>query len=370
MPIIDRKDFHQLFEVLKRRGFDIIGPTVQEQAIVYDHIDSVGDLPEGVGDEQEPGKYRLRKRADRALFGYVVGPTSWKRFLFPPVQKLWSAQRTDKNFKITPEDKPPRKMAFLGVRACELHAIAIQDKIFLEGSFVDPHYKSRRENACLIAVNCTQSAGTCFCVSMNTGPKATAGFDLSLTEVIDGNKHYFVADAGTPLGEDILKDIAHRGPQDGEVLRADDLINQTKANMQRSMDTANIKELLYDNLEHPQWEKVAQRCLSCANCTMACPTCFCSSVEDVNDLTGDHAQRWRKWDSCFTADFTYIHGGNIRSSTKSRYRQWMTHKLASWQDQFGMSGCVGCGRCIAWCPVGIDITEEAKIIRDSQSVQT
>ena len=134
----------------------------------------------------------------------------------------------------------------------------------------------------------------------------------------------------------------------------------------RNIDTTGIKELLYQNFEHPRWDNVAGRCLTCANCTMVCPTCFCTTVEDVTDVTGDHAERWRRWDSCFTQSFSYIHGGSVRTSAKSRYRQWMTHKLASWIDQFGSSGCVGCGRCITWCPVGIDITEEVRAIREGR----
>jgi Fe-S-cluster-containing hydrogenase component 2 len=133
------------------------------------------------------------------------------------------------------------------------------------------------------------------------------------------------------------------------------------------MDTRGIKELLYRNYEHPRWDNVATRCLTCANCTMVCPTCFCTTVEDVTDLSGDHAERWRKWDSCFTMDFSYIHGGSVRATPKSRYRQWLTHKLATWFDQFGSSGCVGCGRCITWCPVAIDLTEEVRAIRDSET---
>jgi Fe-S-cluster-containing hydrogenase component 2 len=136
------------------------------------------------------------------------------------------------------------------------------------------------------------------------------------------------------------------------------------------MDTKGIKELLYRNYENPRWDDVAKRCLTCGNCTMVCPTCFCTAVEDVTDLPGEHAERWRKLDSCFTMDFSYIHGGPVRSSTRARYRQWMTHKLATWIDQFGTSGCVGCGRCITWCPVAIDITEETGAIRESEKEPT
>ena len=124
----------------------------------------------------------------------------------------------------------------------------------------------------------------------------------------------------------------------------------------------DVAMLLRRNLEHRAWSRVAERCLGCANCTMVCPTCFCATVEDTTDLSGAIAERRRKWDSCFTCEFSSIHGGSIRRSGAARYRQWMTHKLSSWWQQFETSGCVGCGRCIVWCPVGIDITEEAHAI--------
>jgi ferredoxin len=172
-------------------------------------------------------------------------------------------------------------------------------------------------------------------------------------------------DVGTELGAEIMAELPHGEAEDREKNAAEQLVAQAAQKMGRHMDTANIKDLLYQNYEHPRWDQVAARCLACANCTMVCPTCFCTTVEDVTDLKGEHAERWQKWDSCFTKDFSYIHGGSIRATPKARYRQWMTHKLATWIDQFGTSGCVGCGRCITWCPVAIDITEEVRAIRQA-----
>ncbi|OGX34056.1 MAG: sulfite reductase subunit A, partial [Omnitrophica WOR_2 bacterium RIFCSPHIGHO2_02_FULL_52_10] len=355
---------------LKEAGYKIVGPTVEDQAIVYGPIRCVEDLPIGWTDRQEAGTYRLEPRNDSALFGYVVGPTSWKKFLFPPREKLWQAQKTGNGFQVEAQFPPQENTAFLGIRSCELHAIAIQDKVFTAGPFVDSHYRLRRENVLLIAVNCTQPGGACFCVSMNTGPKAAQGFDLSLTEVISASEHYFIAHTGTPKGEAILREVPHQPWDENHEKKENALMKASERQMGRALDTRGIKELLYQNAEHPQWKKVADRCLSCANCTMVCPTCFCSSVEDVTDLKGEHVDRWRSWDSCFNLEFSYIHGGSARKSTQSRYRQWMTHKLASWHDQFGTSGCVGCGRCIVWCPVGIDITKEAAIIRQAPLPQT
>ena len=238
--------------------------------------------------------------------------------------------------------------------------------MLLNGPFQEPIYEARRDDLFIVAVNCGQSGGTCFCVSMNTGPKSTFGFDLALTEVLQAGRHYFVVEIGTQRGADIVAAIPHQSAVEQDEQAAEQIVSHTAASMGRKMDTTDIKELLYRNLEHTRWDDVAARCLSCANCTMVCPTCFCTTVEDLTDLSGENAQRWRKWDSCFNSDFSYIHGGSVRATTKSRYRQWMTHKLATWIDQFGESGCVGCGRCITWCPVAIDITEEVRAIRESQ----
>lgn len=366
LSVITTDGLQTLLEALARQGYRVLGPTIRDKAIVYDDIADVSELPRGWTDEQDGGRYRLGRRDDDALFGYAVGPHSWKKFLFPPTQRLWRAERHGSEVRVETEADPGKRFAFIGVRSCELHAIAIQDKVFLGGAHVDPHYRARREGAFIVALNCSAAGGTCFCVSMRTGPKATAGFDLALTELSDGAEHRFLVETGTDRGRALLDELQHRPASEEDVRAAEAVIARTAEHMGREMRSDDVRELLMRNLEHPRWDEVASRCLSCANCTIVCPTCFCNSVEDTSDLAGVETQRSRRWDSCFTMDFSYIHGGSVRASTKSRYRQWMTHKLATWHDQFGSTGCVGCGRCITWCPVGIDITEEARAIRESE----
>jgi len=364
--VLQSRDFQKLLDALIKRGYQVLGPTIRDGAIVYDQLISVDDLPVGWTDEQNGGTYRLKRRDDQAMFGYAVGPHSWKKFLHPPVVRLWQATQDENGLQIKEEPHQARKMAFVAARSCELHAIAVQDRVFIGGNYTDPRYKSKREQIFTVAINCSDAGGTCFCVSMKTGPKASFGFDLALTEVLQGEVHYFVAEVGSEVGGEVLRELPVVPAQEPAQTAAENVVEKTRQQMGRTMDTTNIKDLLYGNYEHPRWENVAARCLTCANCTMVCPTCFCTTVEDVTDLQGEHAERWQKWDSCFTMDFSYIHGGSVRATAKARYRQWMTHKLATWFDQFGSSGCVGCGRCITWCPVGIDITEEVAAIRETK----
>jgi sulfhydrogenase subunit beta (sulfur reductase) len=364
--VVTEEGLQALIDALQQRGYRVVGPTVRDQAIVYDDIALLADLPRGWTDDQDGGRYRLMRREDNALFGYAVGPQSWKKFLHPPVQRLWRAEHSADGVKVIPESTAAERFAFIGVRACELHAIAIQDRVFLGGPHVDPHYRARREGTFIVAVNCGTAGGTCFCVSMDTGPKAAAGFDLALTEIFVEGQNGFVMEAGTDQGRAVLSELPHRPATKAEVAAAEQAVARTAASMGREMRADGVHELLLRNLNHPRWDQVADRCLTCGNCTMVCPTCFCTSVEDSSDLAGAETSRSQRWDSCFTMEFSYIHGGSVRPSARSRYRQWMTHKLATWFDQFDTSGCVGCGRCITWCPVGIDITEEVRAIRESE----
>lgn len=368
MRAIERHQLDQLLGALVRRGFTLVGPRLHDGAIVYEEISSAADLPAGWTDEQDGGHYRLKRRDDDALFGYVVGPHSWKKFLHPPRLRLFRARRDGEGepFRVEPESEEVPAYALIGVRACELAAIAIQDRVFLEGAHVDPAYKARRDKSFLVAVLCGQAGGTCFCASMGTGPRAHRGFDLALTELVEEGRHLFLIEAGSAKGEEVLAELEHREASAQEITEGEQVSARAAAQMGRELETHGLKELLAENVEHPRWDEVAARCLTCGNCTLVCPTCFCTSVEDTTDLTGNVAERFRQWDSCFTIDFSYLHGGSVRTSSASRYRQWMTHKLSTWFDQFGTSGCVGCGRCITWCPVAIDITEEARAIRKDE----
>ncbi len=365
--VVEARELDALFGALRDRGHTLLGPTVRDGAIVLDEIGQAQDLPVGWADEQDGGRYRLRRRGDGALFGYAVGAHAWKRYLHPPAVVRWRARRADSGFVAEPETAPPPRYAFVGVRPCELAAILVQDRVFLGGSFVDPAYRSRREAAFVLAVDCGSPAGTCFCASMGTGPKAGPGFDLALTELVDADRHELVMEVGTERGAEVASAVPHRPAEPADLEAARAVVARAEGSMGRELDTEGLKDLLYRRYEDPRWDEVAKRCLACSNCTMVCPTCFCATVEDETDLLGAATERRRIWDSCFSQEFSYIHGGSVRTSGGARYRQWITHKLATWHDQFGVSGCVGCGRCITWCPVGIDITAEARAVRQGET---
>jgi sulfhydrogenase subunit beta (sulfur reductase) len=364
--VIEVEALDALITVLRDRGYRVLGPTLGEGAIILDELDSATELPTGWTDRQDAGRYGLERRSDEAAFGYAVGPHSWKQFLFPARVRLFRARGGD-GMELEPEPNDPQPLAFIGVRACELEAIAIQDRVFLGGRYAERDYAARRHGAFIVAVNCFEPAGTCFCASMGAGPKAERGYDLALTELLEG-AHRFVVGVGSERGAEVVEELPRRNAEADDLEAARQSVARTVERMGRSLDGEDLRGLLARNLEHPRWDDVASRCLTCANCTLVCPTCFCSTVDDVSDLTGERAERVRLWDSCFSADHSYIHGGSIRPSARSRYRQWLTHKFGTWHDQFGSSGCVGCGRCIAWCPVGIDVTEELAAIRATEEV--
>jgi len=357
---IRKPEFDRLLANLAQAGYQTIGPRVKDAAVVYGPIGGLRDLPQGVTSEQTAGYYRLKPSGNERYFDLTAGPQSWKQYLFPARSELFKLAKENGNWREELLNQATPKYAFIGVRACELSAIEVQDRVFLRDDFSDPIYRQRREQVFILAVDCLHPGGTCFCVSMGSGPAAKQGFDLKLTELDE----VFLLEVGTQAGLDAIQDLS----VESLAIKWQEDAARCLAEAARSMgrfipDIKSVPDLLLNNLDHAEWDEVATRCLNCTNCTQVCPTCFCWDVEDATTLDGKTTQRSRVWDSCFNPAFSGLAGGNIRPNTKARYRQWLTHKMSTWVDQFGVLGCVGCGRCITWCPANIDITEEIKAIR-------
>ncbi len=360
-----------LIKVLNKAGFEVYGPTVANGVIGHDRIDSLDDLPHKVTDEQSGGHYRLVDRDDGARFGYAVGPGSWKDVLHPSRVKVWTLTREPGTVAVSINKPEPVPRAFVGVRPCELAAIRKQDRVLAHGPHPDPVYQINRHDTVIVVVNCGDPADTCFCTSTGTGPAAAGGYDLALTELVDGARIHYVVDVGSERGARLMAMMPPRTmwpTTTGEHGRAEQVTAKAADTMTARLDTdladRRVADLLYDNLESDQWDDIARRCLTCGNCTLACPTCFCTNMEDVTDLSGAVTDRWRVWDTCFSLEFSHMGPGPVRAAASSRYRQWLVHKLGSWHDQFRESGCVGCGRCITWCPVGIDLRDEITAMAD------
>ena len=235
-----------------------------------------------------------------------------------------------------PSPKRLPRYAFIGVRACDLAAIAMLNGVLGKGTHPDQGFVGRLRRIFVVAVNCTEPGGLCFCASMGTGPAVGPGYDLALTERIDGDGRRYVVDVGTDDGADVLAALPHRDADQAEIDSArSDVAEAAQPHGPADARASTSAICSIESRESPHWDDVASRCLTCGNCTMVCPTCFCTSVEDVTDLTGEHAERWMNWASCFEFDFTFVHEGSVRQSGPSRYRHWMTHKLGTWHDQFG-----------------------------------
>ncbi len=363
LALLPTSSLQRLIDLLQARGYRVVAPTVRDGAVMWDTIRQVSDLPIGWRDVQEPGRYRLENTGSHQMFGVVHGPQSLKPFTFAPREPLLQIERTKNGFSARPTLPQQEKVAIVGARACDLAGLAIQDQIFLKDAYRDPYYEARREGLFLVAVNCTRALATCFCASMDTGPRASAAFDLALTELDE----VFVVEVGSAAGEEVLGELSLAPASTTLVRQTEQQIEACARSQTRHLDRSHLPQALYAAHEHPRWDDVAARCLACGNCTMVCPTCFCHTVEETPDLTHQRAEHARLWDSCFTQDHGYIHGKNMRPTIKDRYRMWLTHKLASWIDQFGSSGCVGCGRCITWCPVGIDLTEELPALLETSA---
>ena len=361
---LPRPGLDTLIAAINDEGYTLLGPKMVDGVVTLHPLTSAEELPRGVTDEQDGGAYRLRDGDPELCFQYVVGADGPKRYLLPPELRLFSLRAMPDYFALEESAPAPPKLAFLGIRPCEVAAMMVQDRVFgtrETGRFrceADSYYQEARKAALVITVNCTHPGKNCFCASMGTGPTAQEGFDLALTELRGG----FLVQTGSRRGAALLESIPVRAPSSSELELSELRLSLARSSMGKFLDTEDLPEALQE-LEHPHWDDVAHRCLGCGNCTMVCPTCFCSTVVDLTSLSSQATTRTRVWESCYTHQFSYTTSAPVRTTIRARYRHWLRHKLATWHEQFGVSGCVGCGRCITWCPVGIDLTQEVAALR-------
>ncbi len=368
-----RKDVLRLVFEKVKGSHRIIGPKIENDVIVLKDID-FDDIPAGYRDRQGKGIYKLSSPQSsqptagpaKTMFSFSVGPDSFKRFLHPPfMEELFTFRKSKKGLYVKPVVKEDKPLAFIGVRACDIAALKKLDKVFLGGAVRDSTYSSLRKDLLVIGVNCVYPGGNCFCHSMGTGPEIRDAFDVALSEIDE----YFLLEAGTARGKEIMDALPSEEIDNSDRDKKTSAIESCIRLIRKSVGTHELPALIYRNLEHPRWAEVAKLDLECGNCTQVCPTCFCNSSYDYLLLPGISKKaeisgtRVRTWDSCFSVNFARVHGGNFRPSRSARYRHWMTHKLAYSIEQHGSPDCVGCGRCITWCPAGIDITEELEAIR-------
>lgn len=348
MPAADflpRSCLPALFDLLQQQGYTLVGPQAIDGAILYRPLRHPDQLPAGIEQIQQPGQYRLIRTDSPRLFSWANGPQALKPLTFTPRETLWRSElNADGSIRFHEVIASPSPTAVIGVRGCDLTALALQDRHFAD----DPYYQTRRASLLLIAVDCSHPADTCFCASTGDGPDAKTGHDLALIELDHGYRVRAGSERGQALMEHLPLERSTQRHREQAVSQ-----HQLACRQQRQLPAFEPAKLIHQG-QHLAWDEVADACLSCGNCTSVCPSCFCFSESEVPELDGKRSDHQRQWDSCFSEGHSYIHGHRFRPDTKGRYRQWLTHKFGSWVEQYGRSGCTGCGRCISWCPVGID----------------
>jgi len=329
----------------------VIGPSLSEGVVRLRELGGVGDLASGIVDIQSPGGYAIGGES-ALVFASVNGPDSPKRYLHPAEVELSKLADKGSGVELLSAFHSDRKYAFFGIRPCDLRGVGVMDRTMLMPGFEDPVYSTLRDDSIFIVVNCTRAGENCFCASMGTGPAAESGYDVAITELPE--KLLFDI-LGRSMS--LFQGIELNAATEEELREGEEMVRNAREQMGRRISEKDPARQMYAALDSPIWGRVAERCLACGNCTMVCPTCFCNTIIDRTDLRDGSVHRVRVWDSCLSKDFVYSAGGNPRQQRTARYRQFVMHKFAYWPDEFGTYGCVGCGRCITWCPVGIDITD-------------
>ncbi len=267
-----------------------------------------------------------------------------KDIFFPQTEKMYKFKFKGNSVDIEEFTEEQAQQVIFGIRSCDVQSIDCLDKVFLTKGYEDQFYKTKREKTLLVALSCTKPQDTCFCESMGLNPQEAPGADVQGYDL--GDALGFVAK--TPAGEALLAKYSG-------LFTEINAVPQKVEGFNLKADVAGIPEKLAKMFDHPIWDEVSQKCLGCGACAYLCPTCHCFDISGT--VRGDQGYKFRCWDCCMFSEYTRMAGGhNPRPSKKERVRNRFLHKLYYFKDRYGQLLCTGCGRCIAKCPVGMDIT--------------
>lgn len=265
-----------------------------------------------------------------------------------------SKQGDNKSIELTETNNPQNTVIF-ACRPCDARGFTVLDRPYMQGPFVDPYYKNKREKLTVISFTCPSGASTCFCHWIGSGPTSSEGSDILVTRTEKG----LVLESVTDKGEEILKK--------SKLDDAKDLANTVKDLHKKAIDslekapdlTKSQQNLAKIFANEEFWEKETDRCLSCGACTYFCPTCYCFTITDEGEPESEKGgKRLRSWDSCMSSMFTReASGHNPRKKKGLRMRNRVSHKFSTYPENWGTFSCNGCGRCITNCPVHLDIRE-------------
>lgn len=284
-----------------------------------------------------------------------------KSLLFPRVENLYSYSNHGKEAEVSPVPQEFEQTILFGVRSCDLQAIACLDDVFLtqpsRDRFNDHNYQTRRDNTIVVALGCLKPDANCFCQSMGVDPREYEEADLQLFDLGES----FGIEAHTQKGlklSDLLDNTGLLAEQNVEKPLLDAFY--------LTVDAKGITLKLQKMFDHSLWDDLGEKCLNCGACTYVCPTCHCFDIS-VCTKDGCNGSTIRYWDSCMFSEYSQMAGGhNPRPGKKERVRQRFLHKLRYFPERYGKLLCTGCGRCLAACPVNLEITEVIRQVKEAE----
>lgn len=315
---------------------------------------------------EEGGLRRFRAVGSAEEVCLAPGKTRWspKEFLLPRTETLFSYSVDDGRVSLQGSSVDDAEQVLVGVRPCDAAGLTRLDAIFLTGE-ADSLYARRRERSTIVSLACDEAEPECFCTAVGGGPAGEEGSDVQLIAAAEA----WLVVPLTPKGEALTAPLRDRAasPSAEEWAQARERVQRVEAGLRQSPVAREWASVLESSFDLPLWEALGRRCVGCSICTYVCPSCSCFDVQDTGNAWC--GERCRSWDSCTFALFTrHASGHNPRPTQASRYRQRVLHKFAYFPlENDGRFMCVGCGRCVKLCPVGMSIQESVqRVVAASQ----